>query len=212
MPRASDALLVERIRAGQADAWADLINLYEGRLLAFVATRLNDKTASEDVVQESFLGFLNSLPNYDVAQSLENYLFSIAAHKLTDHLRRNGRRPAVGLPGGSSAGFDKLPGSARPASSLARGGEQRHREEQALSAALAEVLEGWRAGGQWQRVAVAELLFLRGQSNPEAARHTGLSEQQVANQRFEFVARLRSSLRRQGLPEELFPDEPGKPR
>ena len=45
----------------------------------------------------AFLGFLNSLPNYDGRRPLESYLFSICAYKLTDHLRREGRRPAVPL-------------------------------------------------------------------------------------------------------------------
>ena len=73
------------------DAWSDLISRYEGRLLAFVESRLGRRGASEDIVQEAFIGFLNSLPNYDGRRSLEGYLFSICAYKLTDHLRREGR-------------------------------------------------------------------------------------------------------------------------
>src|SRR5689334_23613201 len=93
----SDLLLVQRIRAGEAEAWEELISRFEGRLLAFVESRLRNRAASEDVVQESFIGFLTSLPNYDGGRPLESYLFSIAAHKLTDHLRREGRRPALPL-------------------------------------------------------------------------------------------------------------------
>ena len=65
--------------------------------MAFVESRLGRRGPSEDIVQESFLGFLNSLPNYDGRRPLESYLFSICAYKLTDHLRREGRRPAVPL-------------------------------------------------------------------------------------------------------------------
>src|SRR5689334_23522290 len=99
----SDLLLVQRIRAGEAEAWNELIARFEGRLLAFVETRLRHRAASEDVVQETFIGFLTSLPNYDSARPLESYLFSIAAHKLTDHLRREGRRPTLPLAGNSSS-------------------------------------------------------------------------------------------------------------
>src|SRR5258706_13298905 len=116
----SDHLLTDRIRAGEPDAWNELIARFEGRLLAFVETRLRNRAASEDVVQETFIGFLTSLPNYDSARSLESYLFSIAAHKLTDHLRREGRRPTLPLAGASSSQDEwDLPGSQRPASSLA---------------------------------------------------------------------------------------------
>src|SRR5712691_2313698 len=93
MPSESDRLLVQQIRAGDSRAWDGLISRYEGRLLAFVDRRLRDRAASEDVVQETFIGFLNSLPNYDEKRELQTYLFTIASHKLTDHLRRMGRHP-----------------------------------------------------------------------------------------------------------------------
>ena len=122
MPQNSEAeqLLIDRIRSGDSGAWGDLIARYEGRLLAFVESRLSARSAAEDIVQESFIGFLNSLPNYDGRRSLESYLFSICAHKLTDHLRREGRRPAIPLTSSRDSGEWQLPGSAREASSIAR--------------------------------------------------------------------------------------------
>src|ERR671912_437674 len=99
----ADSLLVDRIRRGETQAWDDLIARYEGRLLAFVESRLGRRAPSEDIVQEAFLGFLNSLPNFDGKRPLEGYLFSICAYKLTDHLRREGRRPAVPLSGAADS-------------------------------------------------------------------------------------------------------------
>src|SRR6201998_2524278 len=93
MSTESDRLLVQQIRQGDARAWEHLIARYEGRLLAFIHRRLRDRSASEDVVQETFIGFLNSLPNYDETRELQTYLFTIASYKLTDHLRRIGRHP-----------------------------------------------------------------------------------------------------------------------
>src|SRR6201987_29243 len=86
-------LLIQQIRQGNQGAWETLITRYEGRRLAFVDRRLHDRGASEDVVQETFVGFLNSLPNFDEPRELQTYLFTIASHKLTDHLRRMGRHP-----------------------------------------------------------------------------------------------------------------------
>lgn len=102
-----DSLLVQRIRQGDSQAWDDLIGRYEGRLLAFVDSRIGNRTSAEDIVQEAFIGFLNSLPNYDGSRPLESYLFSICAYKLTDHLRREGRRPTIPL---SSSGGDQSGG------------------------------------------------------------------------------------------------------
>ena len=130
----TDQLLIDRIRAKEPDAWNELIARFEGRLLAFVRSRANSRPAAEDIVQETFIGFLTSLPNYDKRRSLESYLFSIAAHKLTDHLRREGRRPTsplVSNTSGSGTTWDQ-PGNARPASSILRSDERRHIEEGAL--------------------------------------------------------------------------------
>src|SRR5918996_5167125 len=93
MPSETDRLIVQKIREGDERAWDQLIERYEGRLLAFVNRRIHDRAASEDVVQETFVGFLNSLPNFDDRRELQTYLFTIASHKLTDHLRRTGRHP-----------------------------------------------------------------------------------------------------------------------
>ena len=66
--------------------------------MAFVHRRLNDRAASEDIVQETFIGFLTSLSNFDDRRALQTYLFTIASHKLTDHLRKNGRHPLQQAP------------------------------------------------------------------------------------------------------------------
>ncbi len=130
----ADRLLIERIRQGESKAWNDLISRYEGRLLAFVESRLSRRSASEDIVQEAFIGFLTSLPNYDGRRPLESYLFSICAYKLTDHLRREGRRPSVPLSYGADSEADwQLQGPARHASSIARSGERKHLEEKAIT-------------------------------------------------------------------------------
>lgn len=205
-----EGLLVTEIRHGKPDAWKRLIDEFEGRLLAFVRSRLGKQrsSASEDVVQETFIGFLNSLPNYDVRRPLEGWLFSIAAHKLTDHLRREGRRPAVTLSSteGDSGGAWDLPGSARKASTIARSGERRALEEAALAEALDEQIAVWRDRGDWPKIKTMELLFVRGLGNKQVADLTKLTEQQVANFKFDFLANLKKRLKKQGLSDEVFPE------
>lgn len=202
----SDSLLVQRIRTGDPDAWNDLIERYEGRLLAFAESRLGRRGPSEDIVQEAFFGFLNSLPNFDGKRSLESYLFSICAYKLTDHLRREGRRPAIPLGGSDSSESWNVPGSSRPASSIARSGERKAMEEHAIAGALHEQVDKWREKGEWIKIQCAELLFVGGWANKEAAEHLGLSEQQVANYKFDFIARMKTLVERQKLSQDVFPE------
>ena len=202
----SDRLLVDRVRSGQDDAWRELIARFEGRLLAFVEARIGNRAASEDVVQETFLGFLTSLPNYDQSRSLESYLFSIAAHKLTDHLRREGRRPTLPLAAPTSSGSWQPPARQHGPSSLLRSGERRDLEEQSLVAALREQIERLRERGDWSKLACLELVFVRGWGNKEAAGQLDLSEQSVANFKFEFLERLRTLVRKQQPSADVFPE------
>ena len=206
-PVETDALLIHRIRAGDSEAWYELIARFEGRLLAFVESRTRHRSAAEDLVQETFVGFLTSLPNFDGRRPLEGYLFSIAAHKLIDYLRREGRRPMLPLlsPGSAASSWEPA-GSARPASSIARSGERHHLEEEALAVALMKQIEHFRHRGQWERLECAELLFVRGWSNKAVASRLGIGEQTVANYKFEFIAALRTAIRSQRLPEAVFPE------
>ncbi len=64
----------------------------------------------------------------------------------------------------------------------------------------------WRRRGQWERLQCIELVWVRGWSNKDVATRLGISEQSVANYKFETIARLRAAVRGQGLPEEVFPE------
>ncbi|MEE2640364.1 MAG: sigma-70 family RNA polymerase sigma factor [Planctomycetota bacterium] len=208
MPSDTDQILIEKIREKDGDAWKDLIARYEGRLLAFVESRLSNRSASQDIVQEAFVGFLTSLPNYDGKRSLESYLFTICAHKLTDYLRREGRRPSVPFSAGSkdSSGEWQISGPGRAASSIARSGERKNIEENALLEALGEQVDRWQERGDWSKLKCIELLVVRGWANKKVAESLGITEQQVANFKFDFISRMRTLIKRQGLPQDIFPD------
>lgn len=207
-----DQLLVQEIRQGKPDAWTNLIAQYEGRLLAFVESRLSygkrgRRAASEDVVQETFIGFLTSLPNYDTRRPLESWLFSIAAHKLTDYLRREGRRPAIPLStGDGSDGNWELVGKARGASSIARSGERQGMEAEAIAQGIEQQIERWQKAGDWKKIQCMELLFVVGLGNKQVAEKIDLTEQQVANFKYDFLERLRKIVRSQRLNEDVFPE------
>lgn len=186
--------LIRRIRARDERAWAECISTYSGRLHAFAFTRLGDATRAEDVVQETFLGFLTALPNYDESTPLESFLFAIAAHKMTDVLRRQGRRPTIPL--GSSSDDNpqaEIPARQRMASSLARSRERRDNQEVVVAAALRTLIQTWLSRGEFERLKCAELLFVRGTTNKEAAQILGITEQDVANHKHFIVSKLKAA-------------------
>lgn len=206
MSSESDRLLVQQIRQGDSRAWETLIARYEGRLLAFVQRRLHDRGASEDVVQETFVGFLNSLPNYDEHRELQTYLFTIAAHKLTDQMRRTGRHPVRLATDSSNDALNEQLDQHSAVSSVARSQERRELETEAITRALGLMIRQWLDKGDPLRVQVLELLWVKGWGNREVAAFLQINEQQVANYRFAAVKKISEHVRNAGLSPEVFPE------
>lgn len=205
-PSSIEADLVAAIRKGDEHAWKRLIATFEGRLLAFVERRIRNRTEAEDVVQETFIGFLTSLPNYDARTPVESFLFSIAAYKLTDSLRRQGRRPRLPMilddPSngeGQGGGVAEPVGRDRRASSMARSREHRLAEEGVMAEALKQMIDECAARNEWERLRCLELLLVRGLPNKDAASRLGITEQAVANHKQFAVERLKRAAARARL-------------
>jgi RNA polymerase sigma-70 factor, ECF subfamily len=206
MSSETDRLLIQQIRRGDSRSWDDLIARYEGRLLAFVDRRLHDRAASEDVVQETFVGFLHSLPNFDEKRELQTYLFTIASYKLTDHLRRQGRHPLHPISDHPGDILNQQLDSNPAASSLARSQERKTLEADAVSRCLGQILLQWQERGDFLRVKVLELLLVKGWANRDVAAFLKISEQQVANYRFAAVKKLSEHIKGAGLSSAVFPE------
>jgi RNA polymerase sigma-70 factor (ECF subfamily) len=191
----SDKQLVARIRDGEPDAWQECINLYEGRLIAFARSRLTERSLAEDIVQETFMGFLKALPNYDDNTPLESWLFSIASHKLIDVMRRLGRRPTIPLilPETSGGSVREPTGRGRPASSLMRSREQSGAESGVVEQCLSDLIADFKSSGSWERLQCVELIFVLGWANKNVARRLNITEQAVANHKFFVVSKLKEA-------------------
>jgi RNA polymerase sigma-70 factor (ECF subfamily) len=210
MTTESDRLLVQRIRGNDQRAWAEIDRRYRGRLTAYVRRRLKDHASVEDVVQETFIGFANSLVNYDDKRDLQTWLFTIAAHKVTDQLRRMGRRPVTT---GTESEEEMVGQTAderqRPASSLARSAERREKEEEALGHSLRELVRELIARSEYPKLMALELMYVKGWRNQDVAASLKMTEQDVANLRFQAKKRLRDRLTAAKLSPDIFPELQG---
>ena len=202
-----DKLLVQQIRAGSEDAWQTLIDTYEGRLTAFVRRRLTQASAVEDIVQDTFIGFLTSIPNFDDSRPIQGFLFTICAFKLTDHLRREGRRPTIPInANNSSDGAMQLAGGDRKPSAIFRSEERMEIETDVLAEIIGQLIHYYKTQQNWLKISTLELLFLRGMKNKDIADKLEISQQVVASTKFEFVDKIKKQLRKQGLNKDIFPE------
>ena len=202
-----DKLLVQQIRAGSEDAWQTLIDTYEGRLTAFVRRRLTQASAVEDIVQDTFIGFLTSIPNFDDSRPIQGFLFTICAFKLTDHLRREGRRPTIPInANNSSDGAMQLAAGDRKPSAIFRSEERKGIETDVIAEIIEQLIQSYKTQQDWLKISTLELLFLRGMKNKDVADKLDISQQVVASTKFEFVDNIKKQLRKQGLNKDIFPE------
>lgn len=95
---ASDLVeLVRAARAGDEDAWRDLVGSYGPRVFALARSRLRDHDAAEEVMQSVFATVAIKLREgkYDEHGKFEPWLFRIAMNRVRDAVRQARRQPTT---------------------------------------------------------------------------------------------------------------------
>ncbi|MDY0354545.1 MAG: sigma-70 family RNA polymerase sigma factor [Sedimentisphaerales bacterium] len=92
-----DARLLKRYAAGDEEAFQLLMNRYRDSVYAFLRRFLSRSDLIEDVFQETFLQLFVSRDTFDVSRPLRPWLFTIAANKAKDALRRMQRSEVTQL-------------------------------------------------------------------------------------------------------------------
>jgi RNA polymerase sigma-70 factor (ECF subfamily) len=120
-------------------------------------------------------------------------------------LRREGRRYATQLvtAENSSDAIQRLPSGGRQASSIARSAEQKDREEVVLRQSLEDQVSKWKQKKDYLKLKCIEMLIVLGMGNKETAQALGISEQQVANYKSDFIQRTRSLIAKQADSERI---------
>jgi len=75
-----DALL-QRLRAGDEDAFATLVARHDGALRRVARTFVRTPSAADDVVQETWLGVLRGLDGFEGRSSLRTWIFRILVNR-----------------------------------------------------------------------------------------------------------------------------------
>ncbi len=93
----TDAQLLTQFGEGDEGAFNEIVNRYKNSLYAFLKQFLNQHDLVEDVFQETFLQLFSSRDSFDTNRPLRPWLFTIAANKAKDTLRKNQRTAAVSI-------------------------------------------------------------------------------------------------------------------
>ena len=91
----TDAELLAQFAEGDEAAFRELVNRYKNGLYAFLRQFLNYQDMVEDAFQETFLQLFTSRASFDTSRPLRPWLFTIAANKAKDALRKRQRTAAI---------------------------------------------------------------------------------------------------------------------
>ena len=125
MDPATERALVERCRAGDDDAFRELVEQYKNLVYALIARTVQDRARAEDLAQEVFLRVHRGLPYFRGEARLSTWLYRIVANVCIQARER--ARPHVSL--------DDERAGVRPAAADRRFGdlELRDRLEKAIA-------------------------------------------------------------------------------
>lgn len=82
-----DPKLVNRLKAGDMQAFQQVFNAYSERLYHFANSYLKDNFESEEIVQDVFLRIWELREDIDEEKSLKSFLYRITVNKVLNHLK-----------------------------------------------------------------------------------------------------------------------------
>lgn len=92
-PPPDDAALLLRLRAGEDEAFEELVRTYGSRLLAVTRRMLPTEEDARDAVQDAFLSAFRSLDRFEGHARLYTWLHRIAVNAALMRLRTRRRKP-----------------------------------------------------------------------------------------------------------------------
>lgn len=91
----SDGSLLERVRAGDLDAFADLVRAHRVGVRVFIGAHVRDPSVLDDLVQDVFLRALQGVASLRDPGAFRAWLLGIAHNRTLEHIRERVRVTAL---------------------------------------------------------------------------------------------------------------------
>jgi RNA polymerase sigma-70 factor (ECF subfamily) len=90
-----DSGVVAAYLGGRTQAFQELVERYQKRLLNFVYRTIGDRERAEDLVQEVFIRVHRHLHRFDQTKKFSTWIYTIASNLAKNELRNRSRNPLV---------------------------------------------------------------------------------------------------------------------
>lgn len=198
----SDNGILEAIRRGEAQAWARVIDEYQGRLLRFALSRVSQHADAEDIVQDTFASFIRAVHRLKVEVSIETYLFGIVRNEIANRFRTRWAKGVcllqdiyrTGTDGLPAEGLDMMPDAGPSVSWYVCHDEQQQLQRRTLSQALQHLVSNFKEATRLRDLKIAELLFYCRLANKDVAKLLDLDERLIRVIKHRCLKRVRKDV------------------
>ena len=94
---ARDFTLMLRVKTGDVDAFRELVQLHQRRIIVTVARMLGDEIEAEDVAQAVFIRVWKSAPRWEPTAKFTTWLYTILRNLVFNECRRRARHKTTSL-------------------------------------------------------------------------------------------------------------------
>ena len=101
-PIGADQALIERLRAGDEAAFADLVRRWSPAMLRLARNFVSTNQSAEDAVQDAWLGMVDGLERFEGRASLRSWTFTILVNRAKTRGVREHRTVVNRAPGGGA--------------------------------------------------------------------------------------------------------------
>lgn len=93
-----DFLLIKKVKSGDEQAEEQLIKKYYSAIYQYCFLHLHDRELAEDMTQETFARYFESLQTYTEYGKLKNYLYRIAGNIIKNYYKKKKELPMEEAP------------------------------------------------------------------------------------------------------------------
>lgn len=86
-----EVALIDALRGGDEAAFTTLVSRYNPSLLRVAVMYVHDRAVAEEVVQDTWIGVLRGIDNFEPRASLKTWIFRILVNRAKTSARREGR-------------------------------------------------------------------------------------------------------------------------
>ncbi len=92
MEQETDESVALKVQAGDADAFAILMERYQEKLMRYARKFLNDKDDAKDVIQDTFIKAYENIQSFDAERTFSPWIYRIAHNEFVNAIKKTKAR------------------------------------------------------------------------------------------------------------------------